>query len=137
MLKNINYKDDPLYNEKRTNSPYYDEVKFMWKTGEYCKSCEDCKNRDGVVKTYKGWEEIGMPYSKILDCAPNNECDCTWEPIHDDMEGEVLVCRNCDNEYKRGSWGMLMLPLLAIKLDCDVCKSEQFFDRKINEDSIK
>ena len=54
-------------------------------------------------------------------------------PRHD----EVLVCRNCDNEYKGDSWPILMLPLLAIKLDCDTCKSDQWFDRRKNENSIK
>ena len=135
MLKNINYKDDPLYNEKITNSPSYDELEFIWETGEYCKSCKDCKSRDGEIKTYKGWEEIGMPFSKILACAPNNECDCEMHAYDEGMEGQELVCRNCNSNYTRGSWGMLMLPLNAIKLDCKTCKSEQWFDRKIIEQS--
>ena len=44
-MKNINYKEDPLYNEKLTNSPYYDETEFIWETGEYCKNCKDCKDK--------------------------------------------------------------------------------------------
>ena len=90
-IKNINYKDDPLYNEKINNSSSYDELEFIWKTGEHCNNCDDCKERDGVIKTYKGWEEIGMPFSKILACAPNNECDCAMYAIenygHKDLYG--------------------------------------------------
>ena len=77
-MKNINYKEDPLYNKKLTNSPYYDETEFIWETGEYCKNCKDCKDRDGEIKTYKGWEEIGMPFSKILACSLNDMCDLNF-----------------------------------------------------------
>ena len=98
MLKNINYKDDPLYNEKITNSSSYDELEFIWKTGEHCKNCDDCKERDGVIKTYKGWEEIGMPFSKILACAPNNECDCAMHAI-DDYGHEDIFGNKYEVEY--------------------------------------
>ena len=132
-MKNINYKDDPLYNEKLTNSPYYDETEFIWETGDYCKNCKDCKDRDGIIKTYKGWEEIGMPFSKILACSKDDTCDCEMHSYDEGLEGLELVCRNCSSQYTRGSWGYLMLPLEAIKLDCNTCKSEQWFDKRNNK----
>ena len=131
MIKNINYKDDPLYNEKITNSSNYDEVKFIWITGDYCSNCEDCKDRNDVIKTYKGWEEIGMPFSKILACSLNDMCDCAMHPYDEGFNGEELFCRICSGKYIGASSGMLMLPLDAIKLDCKTCTSEQWFDRKM------
>tara|TARA_B110000116_G_scaffold244997_1_gene235797 strand:+ start:1400 stop:1627 length:228 start_codon:yes stop_codon:yes gene_type:complete len=72
-----------------------------------------------------------MPFSKILACAPNEECDCEMHPYDEGFNGEELFCRNCNSKYIGASSGMLMLPLDAIKLDCKTCKSEQWFERKM------
>ena len=47
------------------------------------------------------------------------------------MKQETMICRECGNEATDNAWKeeFMELPLEAIKLDCIVCESEQWFDR--------
>ena len=42
-----------------------------------CADCHECLERDGIVKTYKQWEKIGMPGSNKLSC----DCGCGILPV--------------------------------------------------------
>ena len=78
-------KDDPTYDEKSSNHPLADETYFEWRLNqpEYnpndeiyddCTNCDECESRNGKVKSYKEWEAIGVPMSKMLPCG--DDCSC-------------------------------------------------------------
>ena len=81
----------------------HDDKLFKWVTvpGHHCGDdnpeydgephrgvCSDCQKRNGMIKTHKEWEEIGLPGDERLMCEPHEKtdwgCYCVLDIIEDE-----------------------------------------------------
>lgn len=76
-----------MWAEKSLRDIYYRGAKLAapnkpkrWKRNPAKDSCTDCLARDGQVKTYAEWEEIGLPGSHDLECH-GFFCGCSLEDV--------------------------------------------------------
>lgn len=60
---------------------------WIWISVEDANRCEDCAERDGEVKTWAEWEELGLPGMGTTVC--DWRCRCSLEPA--DLAAEVTL----------------------------------------------
>ena len=112
-LEEYKLEEDPTYHEYCSNHPLANEIEFEWQLNtpidedypdDYCKDCPECKKRSGQVKTYKGWEKIGLPMSNLLPCGDNCSCSMWYDKFGDNNtskdENMITLCTQMWGEKK-------------------------------------